>query len=90
MNKNKTIDENAKIICDGIKKLQDNNAKKIDIILTVSIDDKENEIVPEKLEEKLLENTGNENDKKNIRIIKTDLEFNLDLQNDSHVFYLDN
>ena len=91
LNKSKSIDENMKIICNGIKKLKEEKEENIDIILTVSIDDKENEITPETMEEKIMENIGeNENDKKNIRIIKTDLEFNKDLQINSHIFYLDN
>ena len=46
--------------------------------------------MPDKLEEKLREKIGdNENDKKNIKIIKTDSAFNEDLQASSHVFYLD-
>ena len=87
LNKNETIDNNVKIICDGIKKVN-RDERKIDVVLTVSVDDKENEITCEKLEGKILENL--ENYKKNIRVIKTDLEFNIDLQINSHIFYLDN
>ena len=90
VNKSASIDENINIIYNGIKKLKEDE-RSIDVVLTSSIDDKENEIVPDKLEEKLKEKIGdNENDKKNIKIIKTDLAFNEDLQISSHVFYLDN
>ena len=44
-----------KIICNGIKKLKEEKEENIDIILTVSIYDKENEITPEKMEEKIME-----------------------------------
>ena len=58
------------------------------MILNNSIDDKENEIVPEKSEDNLREKIGdNENDKNNIKIIKTDSAFNEDLQVISDVFY---
>ena len=58
--------------------------------MTASVDDKENDITPDKLEQKLIEKIGqNENDKKYIKIVKTDLQFNIDLQIESHVFYLD-
>ena len=91
LNKDISFDEKMKIICDGIKKLNGDNQKNIDIVLTDSIDEKEKEIIPEKIEEKIMENIGkNENDKKNIRIIKTDKQFNIDLQINSHVFYFDN
>ena len=91
INKNASIDENIKIIIEGIKKLKEYEEQKIEIVLTVSMDDKENDIVQDKLEKKLIENIGqNENDKKYIKIIKTDFQFNIDLQIGSHVFYLDN
>ena len=91
LNKNNSNDKNMKIISNGIKKLKEDKEEIIDIILTVSIDDKESEITPGKMEEKIMENIGeNENDKNNIRIIKTDKEFNIHLQLNSHIFYLDN
>ena len=91
LNKNISIDENAKIIIEGIKKLKNFEEKKIYIILTISMDDNEKDIIPEKLEQKLNEIYGNkENIKNNIVIIKADLQFNIDFQIESHVFYLDN
>ena len=64
--------------------------KKMDIVLPASIDDKENVVTPEQLEAKLGQTLWeNENDKINIRIIKTDLEFNKEFEINSHVFYLD-
>jgi len=88
LNKNTLIDENIKIICKGIEKLVENDDN-IDIILTDSIDDKENEITPDKLEEKLIQKGINKN-RNNIRIIKTNAEFNKEIEKYSHVFYLDN
>ena len=62
----------------------------MDIVLPVSVDDKENVVTPEQLEAKLEQTLWeNENDKINIRIIKTDLEFNKEFEINSHVFYLD-
>ena len=91
LNKSTSLDENMRIISDEIKKLYGNNQKNVDIVLTASIDNKEKEIIPEKIEEKIIENIGNnEKDKKNIKIIKTDIQFNNDVQINSHVFYLDN
>ena len=64
--------------------------KKMDIVLPASVDDKENVVTPEQLEAKSGQNLWeNENDKINIRIIKTDLEFNKEFEINSHVFYLD-
>ena len=88
LNKNTSIDENINIICNGINKLKENE-RNIDIVFMTSIDDKENEITPDKLEQKLMEKI-NENDKNNIRIIKPDLEFNKEMEINSHIFYLDN
>ena len=87
LSKNSTIDENVNIIFNGIQKLKDDE-RKIDIVVASSVDDKEEKITPEKLEEKLMEKIS-ENDKKFIRIIKKDLEFNKELEINSHVFYLD-
>ena len=89
LNKNSSFEENYNVIFDGIKKLGEDEGGKIDIILTSSIDEEDNEI--KKLEEKLKENMNNENDKnkKNINIIKMDLQFNNELQINSHIFYLD-
>ena len=88
LNKNASIDENINIICNGINKLKEDE-KNIDIVFMTSIDDKENEITPDKLEQKLMEKI-NENDKKYIRITKPDLEFNKELEINSHIFYVDN
>ena len=88
LNKNSSIDENIKIICKGIEKLVEND-NYIDVILTAPIDDKENEITPDKIEEKLIQKGINKN-RNNIRIIKTNAEFNKEIETYSHVFYLDN
>ena len=90
LNKITSIDDNIKVIGAEITKLFNDDQRKIDIILTFSIDNKENEVVLEKMKEKLMDVFNNENDKKNINIIKTDLQFNIDLQINSHVFYFDN
>ena len=89
LDKNASIDENIKIITKVAKNLFKED-KKMDIVLPVSVDDKENVVTPEQLEAKLGQTLWeNENDKINIRIIKTDLEFNKEFEINSHVFYLD-
>ena len=90
LDKNASIDENIQIITKVAKNIFKED-RKMDIVLPISIDDKENVVTPEQLEEKLGQALWeNENDKNNIRIIKTDLEFNKELEINSHVFYLDN
>ena len=55
-----------------------------------SVDDKETDVIPDKIEEKLIEklkiNDNENNEKKIIRIIKQGIEFNKELKNNSHVF----
>ena len=87
LNKNKSLEQNVEIICDGIKEIIEGE-KKIDIILTQSVDDSEKNITPEKIEEKLNEKI--KLNKNNYRIIKPGLKFNKELLINSHVFYLDN
>ena len=93
LNREKTLDENIEIISKGINEIKKDveEEKKIDIVLTQSIDDKENDITPVKIEEKLVEKLKlKENNKNNIQIIISTLEFNKELKINSHVFYLDN
>ena len=91
LNKNNNLDDNIKIVCDGIKKLELDEDRKVKIILCSSIDEKENEITPENIENKLKEIFGKEeNGMKNVNIIKIDNEFNKEVENYSNIFYLDN
>ena len=97
ISKNKSLEENIEIITKVIQKLKsddDEEETNIDIVLMQSVDDKETDIIPDKIEEKLKEKlkiNDNENNEKNIiRIIKQGIEFNKELKNNSHVFYLDN
>ena len=86
LDKNASIDENMKIISNGIKKLKEDE-RNVDVVLTVSFDDKETEVIPDKMGEKIMENIGdNEEDKKNMKIFKTNLEFNNELKINSHIF----
>ena len=91
LNKNISNDENIKIISEGIKKIEYFKEKKFNIILSISMDDQEHDIIQEKLEKKLIEALGNDENFKenNIFVIKTDLQFNNDLLIESHIFYLD-
>ena len=41
LNKNNNLDDNIKIVCDGIKKLELDEDRKVKIILCSSIDEKE-------------------------------------------------
>lgn len=61
--------------------------KKINILLTKSFDEKEENINPENIEEILSKKLENKN---NIMINKLDMVFNKELEMNSHVFYLDN
>ena len=91
LNKNNNLDDNIKIVYDGIKKLELDEDRKVKIILCSSIDEKENEITPENIENKLKEIFGKEeNGMKNVNIIKIDNEFNKEVENYSNIFYLDN
>ena len=90
LDKNKNLEENAKIICDGIKKFEFGEERKVLVVVCSSIDEKENEITAEKIGEKLNEIIGKENNCKNVSVIKTGIEFNQEVKNYSHLFYLDN
>ena len=92
LNKEKSLEENIDIICKGIDHFKEGEEdKQFDIVLMQSVDENENDIIPDKIEEKLSEKLKiNENNKNNIRIIKSGPEFNKELMINSHVFYLDN
>ena len=91
LNKNNNLDDNIKIVCDGIKKLELDEDRKVKVILCSSIDEKENEITPENIENKLKEIFGKEeNGMKNVNIIKIDNEFNKEVENYSNIYYLYN
>lgn len=88
LNKSATVEENIKVIYSGIEKL-DLEDRKLDIILTRSIDSKETDVTGEVIEEKLNELLKKNEEMKNcIRIVKTDEEFNKNCFDCSHVFYL--
>ena len=96
LSKDKSLEENIEIITKGINKLNegdnnDNETILFEIILPKSIDDNEDNITPLKIEEKLKEKLQiDENNKIKFKIVKPLLNFNKDLQINSHVFYLDN
>ena len=90
LNKNSNLDENIKMMTEGIKKMEFGEERKVLVILCSSIDEKENEITPEKIKTKLEENFGKENGMKNISIIQLDKDFNTEVKNYSHLFYLEN
>ena len=91
LNKKANLEEDVNILFEGIKKLDLSEERKILVVICPSIDEKENEIVPEKIEEKLKENLEKEEKgKKNICVIKADNDFIKEMKNYSHIFYLDN
>ena len=90
LDKNKNLEENAKVICDGIKKFEFGEERKVLVVICSSIDEKENEITADKIGEKINEIIGKENNIKNVNVIKAGNEFNNELKNYSHLFYLNN
>ena len=90
LNKNSNLDENIKIMTEGIKKMEFGEERKVLMVICSSIDEKENEISQENIKAKLEENLGKENGMKNISIIQADKDFNTEVKNYSHLFYLEN
>ena len=84
LNKEETVEENSKIIDEGIKKLNFNEEKQINIILG-NCGDNESNIMVNKLKENI--KIKNE-ERKNINIEKIDKEFIKEFVNNSHIFYL--
>ena len=87
LNKEAKIEENGKIICDGIKKLNFGKEKKVVIILGNYGDNKDDDNVLDKLKENIDKNEEMKNS--NVTVIKIETEFNNEFMNNSHVFYLD-
>ena len=86
LNKEITSEENAKIICEGIKKLEFGEERNICIIIGNSMDNNIDNIL-EKLKENIIK-IENENKNKNINVIKVNKEFNNEFMINSHIFYL--
>ena len=85
INKNKTLEENIDILINGINTIKEEQ-KNLNILLTKSIDENENLITPENISEIL-----NKKLEKNnlIKIEQLNLDFNKEIEINSHVFYLD-
>ena len=91
LNKKANLEEDVNLIVEGIKKFDLSEERKVLVVICPSIDEKEEEIVPEKLEEKLKEILGKEeNGMKNVCVIKADNDFINEMKNYSHIFYLQN
>ena len=90
LNKNSNLEENIKILSEGIGKMELGEERKALVVICSSIDEKENEITPEKIKTKLEESLGKEKRLKNINIIQTDNNFNAEVKNYSHLFYIEN
>ena len=85
INKNKTLEENIDILINGINTIKEEQ-KNFNILVTKSIDEKENLITPEKISEILNKKTEN---KDLIKIEQLNSDFNKEIEINSHVFYLD-
>ena len=88
VNRNETIEKNIKLIAEEIKKYE--KKRRIDILLTESIDTKENEYNTEKVSD-LIKKELNiiDEDDSNYFIKKLEKGFNDEVSCDSHIFYLD-
>ena len=88
VNKNETIENNIKLISKEIKVFE--NKRRIDILITESIDDEEKEFNFEKVCELFKKELNIENeDDSDYKIIKMDKQFNNEVSCNSHIFYLD-
>ena len=85
INKNKTLEENIDILINGINTIKEEQ-KNLNILLTKSIDENENLITPENICE-ILNKKLEKNDL--IKIEQLNLDFNKEIEINSHVFYLD-
>ena len=90
LNESKDLEENIKIIIEGIKKFDFGEERKVLVVICPSLDEKESEVTPDKIEDKLKQSLGNEENGKNIGVIKAENEFNKEVGNYSHIFYLEN
>ena len=88
VNKNESIEKNIKLIAEEIKKY--GNKRRIDILLTESIDTEEDVYNVEKISE-LIKKELNiiDEDDSNYLIKKLGKDFNDEVSCDSHIFYLD-
>ena len=88
INKNETIENNIKLIVKEIKTY--GNKRRINILITESIDDEEKEFNCEKVCELFKKELNIENeDDSDYKIIKMDKQFNNEVSCNSHIFYLD-
>ena len=87
LNKEVTLEENEKIICQGIKNLKLDEEKKLAIVLGNCGDNKDSDDFLDKLKEILTKNEEMKN--ANFNVVKTEVEFNEEFMSNSHVFYLD-
>jgi len=88
INKNETIEKNIELIAKEIKTF--GNKRRVDILITESIDDGEKEFTFEKVYELFKKELNiEEDDDSNYKIIKLDKDFNNEVSCNSHIFYLD-
>ena len=89
INRQKNLEENIDIIINNIKSIYEED-KIINVLLNEFFDEKKNEITTKKIEDILNKKLENDSIKNFIKIEKLDIEFNRDLEINSHIFYLDN
>jgi len=88
INKNETIEKNIELIAKELKSF--GNKRRVDILITESIDDEEKEFTFEKVSELFKKELNiDEEDDSNYQIIKMDKDFNNEVSCNSHIFYLD-
>ena len=88
INKNETLENNIKYLCEEIKKY--GNKRRVDILITESIDTEEKEFNTELICELINKNLNiNDENENNYKIKKMGHEFSNEVSNNSHIFYLE-
>ena len=88
INKNQSLEKNMEIICEEIKKYE--NKRKVDILISESIDDKENYFDYQKISNFIKNKLNISDDKENsFSFYVLDKDFIRESENYSHIFYLD-
>ena len=88
INKQESLDKNIDVICEEIKKF--GNKRRIDILITESIDEEEKEFDANKVSELINKNLNiSEENEDNYKIKIMNKEFNNEVSCNSHIFYLE-
>lgn len=88
INKNQPLNKNMEILGKELKELGKN--RKIEILISESIDPEEADVTPEKISFEIMKNIGiNKENEEKYKITKLDKDFNKEVILNSHIFYLD-